>query len=49
MSDLMQRTLNGVQNWCGEIGLNVNANKKSIVVFTKWRVFSPLNSLTLII
>jgi hypothetical protein len=25
--DLMQRALNCVQNWCGEIGLNVNVDK----------------------
>jgi hypothetical protein len=25
--DLMQRALNCVQNWCGEIGINVNADK----------------------
>jgi hypothetical protein len=33
--DLMQRALNCVQNWCGEIGLNVNAVKISILIFTK--------------
>jgi hypothetical protein len=33
--DLMQRALNCVQNWCGEIGLNVNADKTSMVLFTK--------------
>jgi hypothetical protein len=35
--DLMQRALNFVQNWCGEIGLNVNADKTSMVLFTKRR------------
>jgi hypothetical protein len=37
--DLMQRALNCVQNWCGEgeIGLNVNADKTSLVLFTKRR------------
>jgi hypothetical protein len=33
--DLMQRALNCVQNWRGEIGQNVNADKTSIVHFTK--------------
>jgi hypothetical protein len=31
---------------CGEIGLNVNADKTSMVLFTKrgiWRAFSPQN------
>jgi hypothetical protein len=46
LCDLMQRALNFVQNWCGEIGLNVNADKTSIVLFTKRRVFSPQDSLT---
>jgi hypothetical protein len=47
--DLMQRALNCLQNWCGEIGLNVNADKISMVRYTIrgiWRVFSPQNSLT---
>jgi hypothetical protein len=35
MCDLMQNALNCVQNCCGEIGLNVNADKKSMVLFTK--------------
>jgi hypothetical protein len=35
--DLMQRALNYVQNWCGEIGLNVNADKTYMVLFTKRR------------
>jgi hypothetical protein len=35
--DLMQMALNCVQNWCGEIGLNVNADKTSMVLFTKKR------------
>jgi hypothetical protein len=35
--DLMQRALNCVQNWCGEIGLNVNANKTNMVLFIKRR------------
>jgi hypothetical protein len=35
--DLMQRALNVVQNWCGEIGLNVKADKTSMVLFTKRR------------
>jgi hypothetical protein len=33
--DLMKRALNCVQNWCGEIRLNVNADKTSMVLFTK--------------
>jgi hypothetical protein len=33
----MQKALNCVQNWCGEIGLNVNADKTSMVLFTKRR------------
>jgi hypothetical protein len=37
--DLMQRTLNCVQNWCGEIGLNINADRTSMVLFTKRRNF----------
>jgi hypothetical protein len=37
MCDLMQRALNCVQNWCGEIGLNFNADKTSMVLFTKKR------------
>jgi hypothetical protein len=37
--DLMQRALNCVQNWCGEIGPNVNADKTSMVLFTKRRSF----------
>jgi hypothetical protein len=37
LSDLMQRALNCVQNWCGGIGLNVNADKTSMVLFTKRR------------
>jgi hypothetical protein len=47
--NFMQKALNCVQNWCGEIGLNVNADKTSMVLFTKggiWRVFSLQNSLT---
>jgi hypothetical protein len=39
--DLMQRALNCVQNWCGEKGLNVNADKTSMVFFTKRRFFRP--------
>jgi hypothetical protein len=35
--NLMQSELNCVQNWCGEIGLNVNADKTSMVLFTKRR------------
>jgi hypothetical protein len=35
--DLMQRALNCVQNWCGEIGSNVIADKTSMVFFTKRR------------
>jgi hypothetical protein len=35
--DSMPRALNCVQNWCGEIGLNVNADKTSMVLFTKRR------------
>jgi hypothetical protein len=35
--DLMQRALNCVQNWCGEKGLNVNADKTSMILFTKRR------------
>jgi hypothetical protein len=35
--DLMQRGLTCVQNWSGEIGLNVNADKTSMVLFTKRR------------
>jgi hypothetical protein len=35
--DLMQRALNCVQNWCGEIGLNVNSDKTSMVLFIKRR------------
>jgi hypothetical protein len=35
--DLMQRALSCVQNWCGKIGLNVNADKTSMVLFTKKR------------
>jgi hypothetical protein len=31
------RALNCVQNWCSEIGLNVNVDKTSMVLFTKWR------------
>jgi hypothetical protein len=37
--DLMQRALNCVQNWCGEIGLNVNADKTPMVIFTKNEYF----------
>jgi hypothetical protein len=37
--ELMQRAINCVQNWCGEIGLNVNADKTSMVLFTKRRNF----------
>jgi hypothetical protein len=29
--------LNCIQNWCGEIGLNVNADKTSMVLITKKR------------
>jgi hypothetical protein len=35
--DLMQRALKCVKNWCGEIRLNVNANKIYIVLLTKRR------------
>jgi hypothetical protein len=36
--DLTQRAFNCVQNWCGEIGLNVNADDKtSMVLFKKRR------------
>jgi hypothetical protein len=35
--DLMQSALNCVQNWCGEIGLNFNADKTSMILFTKKR------------
>jgi hypothetical protein len=47
--DLMQRALNCVQNWCVEKVLNVNANKTSMVLFTKrgiWSVFLLQNHLT---
>jgi hypothetical protein len=48
--DSMPRALNCVQNWCGEIALNVNADKTSMVLFTKRRnlegFFAPKNSLT---
>jgi hypothetical protein len=37
--DLMQRALNFVQNWCGEIRLKVNSDKTSMVFFTKRRNF----------
>jgi hypothetical protein len=33
--DLMQRALLCVQNWCGEIELNVNADKTNLVLSTK--------------
>jgi hypothetical protein len=33
--DLMQRALNCVKNWCGEIGLNVNADETYMVLFIK--------------
>jgi hypothetical protein len=33
----MQRALNFVQNWCGEIRLNVNADNTSMVLSTKRR------------
>jgi hypothetical protein len=32
---IMQRALNCVKNWFSEIGLNVNADKTSMVIFTK--------------
>jgi hypothetical protein len=35
--DLKQRALNGVQNWCGEKGLNFNSDKTFMVLFTKRR------------
>jgi hypothetical protein len=35
--DLMHRALNCLQNWCGEIVLNVNADKTFMVLFTKRR------------
>jgi hypothetical protein len=35
--DLMQGALNCVQDWSGEIGLNVNTAKTSLVLFTKRR------------
>jgi hypothetical protein len=35
--DLMQWTLNCVQDWSGKIGLNVNTAKTSLVLFTKRR------------
>jgi hypothetical protein len=35
--DLMQSALNCVQNWCGEIGLNINADETYMVLFTKKR------------
>jgi hypothetical protein len=35
--DLMQRALNCKQNYCGEIGLNVNADKTFMVLSTKRR------------
>jgi hypothetical protein len=42
---LMQRALNCVQNWCGDIGLSVNAEKTPMVHFTKRRnlqgLFAP--------
>jgi hypothetical protein len=47
--DLMQRALNCAQNWCSEIGLNVNADKTVMVLFTKrgnLEDFSPQDSLT---
>jgi hypothetical protein len=44
--DLMQSALNCVQNWCGETGLNVNADNISLVLFAKRRnmegFFAPL-------
>jgi hypothetical protein len=33
--DLIKRALNCVQTWCGEIGLNVNADKTYMVLFIK--------------
>jgi hypothetical protein len=36
---LMQKALDCLQNWCGEIGLNVNADKTFMVFFTKERNF----------
>jgi hypothetical protein len=36
--DLMQGALNCVQNWCGVKGLNVNADKPSMVLSTKRRI-----------
>jgi hypothetical protein len=35
--DLMQRALNCVRKWCGEIGLNFKADKTSMVLCTKMR------------
>jgi hypothetical protein len=40
-----------LSTWCGVIGLNVNADKISMALFSQtggiWRVFSPQNSLIL--
>jgi hypothetical protein len=35
----MQRALHCLQNWCGEIRLNVNADKTYMILFTKRRNF----------
>jgi hypothetical protein len=34
-STLMQAALNCVQNWCGGVGLNINADKILMILFTK--------------
>jgi Reverse transcriptase (RNA-dependent DNA polymerase) len=37
VSELMQRALNLVQKWCEEVGLSVNPNKTTVVLFTQNR------------
>jgi hypothetical protein len=43
-SALMQAALNCVHNWCGGVGLNVNADKIVMILFQKggvWKGLSP--------
>jgi hypothetical protein len=40
VSELMQRALHTVENWCGRVGLSVNRDKTDLVIFTRKRKLS---------